>query len=45
MYIYRNPKDALVSRDNFFYGGIHATFHGTFAEFFDYYIENNCFNF
>ena len=45
MYIYRNPKDALVSMYNFFYGGIHSTFHGTFAEFFDYYIENNCFNY
>ena len=45
LYIYRNPKDALVSMYNFYQGRIYSTFNGTFTDFFNFAIENNCFNY
>ena len=45
LYIYRNLKDALVSMYNFYQGRIYSTFNGTFTDFFNFAIENNCFNY
>ena len=45
LYIYRNPKDAVISMYNFFKGGLYNAFEGDFNDFFNVYIEQNCFNY
>ncbi|KAI6657290.1 Amine sulfotransferase [Oopsacas minuta] len=45
VYIYRNPKDIAVSIYNHFSNSKFFTHIGTFDEFFQLYIENNCFNY
>ncbi|KAI6657291.1 Amine sulfotransferase [Oopsacas minuta] len=45
IYIYRNPKDIVVSMHNHFQDERMHTIIGTFDEFFKLYIENDCFNY
>ena len=45
VYIYRNPKDIVVSLYHHFTVDKLDTFVGTFDEFFQLYIDKNCFNY
>ncbi|KAI6657287.1 Amine sulfotransferase [Oopsacas minuta] len=44
LYIYRNPKDVVVSMYNHLSNDVFHSDIGTFDEFFQFYVENNCFN-
>ena len=41
LYIYRNPKDVVLSAYNHFAGSKHRTFEGSFEEFFNYYLHTD----
>lgn len=41
IYIYRNPKDVVLSAYNHFAGVKHRTFEGSFQEFFNYYVHTD----
>ena len=41
LYIYRNPKDVVLSAYNHFAGSKHRTFEGSFDEFFNYYMHTD----
>ena len=41
LYIYRNPKDVVLSAYNHFAGAKHRTFEGSFDEFFNYYLHTD----
>ncbi|KAI6657288.1 Amine sulfotransferase [Oopsacas minuta] len=45
IYIYRNPKDAIISMHSYLQNNLHYEGIGSFDEFFQFYIENNCFNY
>ena len=45
LYIYRNPKDTVISGYQHSTNSKFAPYQGTFEEFFQMYIESNCFNF
>ena len=45
LYIYRNPKDIVVSAFNHLSNSIYKPYQGTFEQFFDLFIETNLFNF
>ena len=45
LYIYRNPKDLVLSMYNHFSNDKRDSFQGTFDEFFEFFIEKNCFNY
>ena len=45
LYIYRNPKDTVISAYRYCTNVKFAPYQGTFEEFFQIYIESNCFNF
>ncbi|KAI6652730.1 Sulfotransferase 1C2-like [Oopsacas minuta] len=41
LYIYRNPKDVVLSAYNHFAGVKHRTFEGSFNDFFNYYLHTD----
>ena len=45
IFIYRNLKDVVVSMYNHYSNHVITYFNGSFNEFFDFFIENNCFNY
>ena len=45
IYIYRNPKDIVVSFYHHYTNDKYDSFVGTFDEFFQMYMEKNCFNY
>ena len=45
LYIYRNPKDVVISTYHHIYNSIHGAYQETFEVFFDTFIETDLFNF